>query len=420
MKTAIIAVSRDGLNIGKRLIALYPQAAIYAPPRLIAEDHLHDDSVVSAKIEQDVTVVFQEGDKCVKPFSSEENTRKNSLPLEEYVHKNSLPLEGGGSGWGCDVELTLHPLEGNFKAAIAGLFNKYKLMVFISAAAVAVRAIAPCLQGKEKDPAVVVINDQGRFAISLLSGHLGGANEETVKIAAHLGAQPVITTATDNRGVTAFDDLTRTLGWKIENLPDLKKISAALIEEREIYLYSKRTFHHPLSDNIKIVYNPEDLQSAVNGYVLISSHLDPLPDCPSFPHIILRPLSIAAGVGCRRGTPAGSIIKAVENTFTKARLSLSSLSCLATGEFKADEKGLNEAAALLGVPIKIFKRDEIAASLGDSPLSTFVEKQVGVGAVAEPCARLGSGGGPLLLEVQKDEGITVALAESPIYTAREG
>jgi len=366
------------------------------------EDEIPENSLLPEGREHEFSQPFEGGAEV------------NLLNVEGSEQENSLPLEGGGSEWGC----SLYPLSGNFTTAIAGLFNQYQLLIFISAAAVAVRAIAPCLQGKDNDPAVVVIDDQSRFAISLLSGHLGGANEATGKIAHFLGACPVVTSATDNRGVTAFDNLARILGWKLENLPDLKKISAALIEEREIYLYSEQPFYFPLAGTIRIVSNPAELQSAVNGYVLISSRLDPLPGQPPFPHIILRPLSIAAGVGCRRSISAAAIIRSVEGAFARAGLSLSSLSCLATGEFKAQEAGLIRAAAHFRVPLKIFMRGEIAAALGDSPQSAFVEKQVGVGAVAEPCARLGSGGGELLLEVQRGEGITVALSESPSYPTK--
>jgi len=90
------------------------------------------------------------------------------------------------------------------------------------------------------------------------------------------------------------------------------------------------------------------------------------------------------------------------------------LSCLASGEFKADEAGLIEAAKQLGVPLEIFKRNEISSALGNSATSDFVEEQVGVGAVAEPCARLGSGGGEIVLPVQRGSGITIALAEAKI------
>jgi len=425
VKMAIIAVSREGLNVAKRLLDLYPQAAIYTPPRLLAfEGKEQENSLLHEGTDPDC-LFYPDSKYNMNSFHIEDEIPENSLPLvgrehensspfEMKEHENSLPLEGGGAGWGC----ALHPLSGNFTTAIAGLFNDYQLLVFISAAAVAVRVIAPCLQGKDKDPAVVVIDDQSRFAISLLSGHLGGANEVAEKIAHFLGACPVVTTATDNHDVTAFDNLARILGWKLENLPDLKKISAALLEEREIYLYSERPFHYPLSGTIRIVSNPAKLQSAVNGYVLISSRLDPLPGQPPFPHIILRPPSIAAGVGCRRGISAAAIIRVVEGAFAKAGLSISSLSCLATGEFKAQEAGLIRAATHFKVPLRIFTGTEIEQQIGNSTTSEFVKKQVGVGAVAEPCARLGSGGGELLLEVQRGEGITVALAESPSYLTK--
>jgi cobalt-precorrin 5A hydrolase len=369
VKTAIIAVSKRGIEQAGKLKELYPPAQIYVPARFLSP----------------------------------------------------LPLEGGGAGWECCPESApanttapqgLTPLSGSFSEAVTGLFENHRLLIFITATAVAVRAIAPCLKSKAKDPAVIVIDEQANFAISLLSGHLGGANEETEKIARFLGAQPVITTATDNQGITAFDDLARKLGWQIDNLPDLKKISAALLEEREILLYSDHPFTLPLKGNIKIAGNPEQLKDAVNGYVLVSSQQVPLDFLPGYPHITLRPRVIAAGMGCRRGIPAEAIIKAVESAFSEAGLSIASLACLASGEFKADEEGLIETAKHFGVELKIFTREAITANLGDSQLSDFVQDQVGVGAVAEPCARLGSNGGELVLPTIRNNGITIALAHT--------
>jgi cobalt-precorrin 5A hydrolase len=425
MKTAIIAVSRDGLKIGKRLLDLYPQASIYVPPRLLdgAEQLAHRPGTTKEQAGQ--SLISPEGIKPSNYLSSERTTQENlllfegraqenSLPLSGKAEGDSLPLEGGGAGWGCP----LHPLPGGFKTAIAGLFNQYQLLIFISATAVAVRAIAPCLQGKDKDPAVVVIDDQGHFVISLLSGHLGGANEFTDEIAGHLGSQAVVTTATDGRGITAFDDLARKLGWHIENLPDLKKISAALLEDREIVLYSRQQFAPALEGNIYVTESIEDLARAEHGAVIVDNRLASPPVPKGAPVITLRPRNVAAGVGCRRGIPAEAIISAVEKAFAEAGIALQSISCLASGEFKADEPGLIDAARHFAVPLKIFTREELIAAIGDSATSTFVEEQVGVGAVAEPCARLGSGGGPLLLEIQRGEGITVALAESHSYSSK--
>jgi cobalt-precorrin 5A hydrolase len=345
--TAIIAVSRDGLKIGKRLLDLYPQASIYAPPRLL------------------------------------DGAEQLALPLPE-----------------------------KFSSAIATIFNQYQLLIFISATAVAVRAIAPCLQGKDKDPAVVVIDDQSRFVISLLSGHLGGANEFTDEIAGHLGSQAVITTATDGRGITAFDSLARKQGWHIENLPALKQISAALLEGREIVLYSRQHFAPVLEGYIYVTESIEDLTRAEHGVVIFDNRLALPPVPKGVPVITLRPRNVAAGIGCRRGIPAEAIISAVEEAFAAAGIALQSLSCLASGEFKADEAGLIDAARHFAVPLKIFSREEIIPAVGDSSTSAFVEEQVGVGAVAEPCARLGSQGGRIIFPLKRNNGTTIALAEA--------
>lgn len=350
MKTAIIAVSRAGLLVAASLKNLYPGAHLYAPPRLIKK----------------------ESDE-IRPLAA----------------------------------------QGKLQEALAPLFFGYELLVFISATQIAVRLVAPFLQGKDRDPAVVVVDDQGHFAISLLSGHLGGANEETKKIAALLSAQAVITTATDSRNITAFDTLARKFGWQIENLKELKKISAALLEDKEVFVYSERPFCYEFLGRIKTVDWGQVPHEDLGGCVFITSLLDPAPaqEPCLVPKLLLRPRSVVAGMGCRKGVPAEKIISIIEQGFKKADRSLKSLLCLATGEFKAGEKGLLEAARHFAVPLKIYSVKQIAANLKDSVCSDFVKQQVGVGAVAEPCARLGSGGGDLVLPKQKEAGVTLALAE---------
>jgi len=352
MKPAIIALSAVGIKQAERLRQVYWQADIFFPPRLAT----------------------------------------------------AAESEAG----------SLQPFKNDFFAEVAGIFCAYREIIFISAVAVAVRAIAPCLASKAKDPAVVVVDEKGQFAISLLSGHLGGANELTGMIAGCLGATAVITTATDGRGLPAFDDLARKWGWTIENLPDLKKISAALLEGLEIVLYSRQPFDLPLEGNIYRTTQSEELSRVQNGAVLISNRTGQLPVPGGAPQITLRPRNVAAGLGCRRGTPAEEIIEAVRSAFFNAGLALESLSCLSSGEFKADEAGLIEAARYFDVPFKTFKRAEIQAAMGESPGSAFVEEQVGVGAVAEPCAVLGSGGGEIVFPVRCGGGITVSLAEGKL------
>jgi cobalt-precorrin 5A hydrolase len=310
--------------------------------------------------------------------------------------------------------------QGNFASTVARAFQSYEGLVFFSAVAVAVRAVAPHLVSKAVDPAVVVVDEGGRFAISLLAGHLGGANQLAVKVARCLGACPVVTTASDRRGLPAFDALARRWGWGLENLPALKHISAAQLEGREIYLYCPQELDLPLRGNIKVVKCLEGLAGAKNGAVLISNRRDILLTSRLFvpqrlPSVILRPRNVAAGVGCRKGTPVEKIVAALDNALEKAGLARESLGCLATGVFKAREEGLVQAAQHFGVPFRCYSREEILSFLKDCHTSKFVQEQVGVGAVAEPCARLGSGGGPVVLPCQRGNGITVSLAEGSIF-----
>ena len=392
MRVAVIVVSKRGLDLAGELLKLYPGADIYVPQRFLRGD-------------------ADSGEKCAGSEFKDSQAAGDQFP----GRTNNVDQFDGDIGKAGN-SLKLLPLEGGFTGALGRIFQQYEALIFISAVAVAVRGIAPSLRGKAEDPAVIVVDEGGRYVISLLSGHLGGANQLAGDIAGHLGAEPVVTTATDRQGLSAFDDLARKYDWQIENLPDMKKVSAALLEGREIYLYSSRPldplFKQEMKGNICFTEEAEGLARAEGGAVLVTNSLK-LPELPpGLPYITLRPRNAAAGVGCRSGVPAEDIIAAVKAAFNQAGLSLAGLSCLATGEFKADEAGLIEAAKQLGVLLKIFNREEITSALKDSATSEFVEEQVGVGAVAEPSARLGSGGGEIVLPVQRGSGITVSLAEA--------
>ena len=439
MKAAVISVSRAGIRQAEKLAGLFEGADIYVPPRLLSEPGRAAGEV--AEPDAEPGDAFKKGceEDCHQgPAQSGLTTASQE---GNYHGKKPLPGENRGEDKFRRARgVALRPLERGLYSGVAEIFRSYPALIFISAAAVAVRAIAPCLEGKDRDPAVVVVDEGGRFAISLLSGHLGGGNELTEKIAALLGAQAVITTATDARGLPAFDDLARKWGWAIENLSDLKHISAALLEGREVILYSRQApgdavqgERSPVGSleeilagepagNIWITEKPEELSRARHGAVIIDNRLEKWPVPGGVPRIILRPKNVAVGVGCRKGVPAEEIIRAVEHAFREAGLSLESLNCLASGEFKAAEEGLIEAARSLGVPLKIFRQKEIAAALKEEALegtrrSSFVEEQVGVGAVAEPCAVLASGRRQTALPSKRGNGIIVALAEGPVFAA---
>ncbi len=407
MKTAIIALSKIGLEKAQVLCSCFPGADIYAPERLAAPGEGAGMAGGSGAANEPIETAGGKPEKTDRSGDSE--------VIEGGSNFRSSCEKSASSLLSCSVGVPVLPLKNGFAAAAAGIFESYNAIIFISAVAVAVRGIAPCLAGKAKDPAVVVIDEGGRYAISLLSGHLGGANDLAAEAARCLGAEAVITTATDGRGLPAFDNLARKWGWGLEYLPALKHISAALLEGREIVLYSCRPFTRHLEGRIYCTERAEDLSRARHGAVLVTNRLEPLPLPAGVPQVILRPRNLAVGVGCRRGIAANEIVRAVKEAFAGAGLAEESISCLATGEFKEKEEGLIEAARFFGVPLKIFTREEIRAAVGSSATSEFVQKQVGVGAVAEPCAVLGSGGGPIVLPVRRHGGITIALAEGELF-----
>lgn len=322
------------------------------------------------------------------------------------------------------------------------IFSSYKALIFVTAVGIAVRSIAPYLRDKKKDPAVVAVDDTAFFVVSLLSGHSGGANDLAAEIAAYLGAIPVITTSTDRHNLLAFDLLARRRSWLLEHGEDLKKISAAQVKGKELLLYLEENIAASLPGNYAVARSagefyrllgfsgeetpPEaaasprcraDLSPAGErwqGVVLMGSSLS-LPAVPEgLPYIILRPRSITAGIGCRRGVKAEEILQALENAFSRCGRRPESLKSMATISAKEEEEGLLEAARALGVPLHFFAPEQIRRVEHLFGASAFVEKRVGVGSVAEPCAYLGSAGGKLILKKTVYPGITVALGEASL------
>ena len=305
--------------------------------------------------------------------------------------------------------------EGDLQALIGSIFDKYDGLVFIASTGIAVRMIAPYLKSKKTDPAVVVADDTGRFVISLLSGHLGGANDLAENIAAKLNAVPVITTSTDRHGITAFDTIARRRGWAIENLSDLKHISSAQIEGREITVFCDDNISFKMAGYYSKVDNVAEALKKRNSIVFITGKSGIFPLETNIPYIILRPRSICAGVGCRRDTPAEKVHEALLDAFAKAGRDIKTLCSIATVDVKSDEKGIIDTAKALEVHLNIYDRDKLKVVEHLFESSSFVNQQIGVGSVAEPCAYLGSSKGRIILGKTAYGGITVSLAEAYIH-----
>lgn len=295
--------------------------------------------------------------------------------------------------------------------AAAKAFSVYSGLIFVAATGIVVRSIGPLLRGKDRDPAVVVLDQTGRFAISLLSGHLGGANELAAEIGRLIGAQPVITTATDTAGLTAVDVLAARRDMTIANLPALRAVNMALLEGRPLQVLDTED-RLGLRADPPPGYRPiflealEQWQAGLPG-LFVTWHQGAPPDPATC--LLLHPRVLIAGLGCHRGTPASEILQLLESIFREHRLSFSSIACLCSTSKRAQEKGLAEAALALNVPFECLDHQEFGLVQVPHP-SDMVKKHLGVDSVCEAAALIRSGNGRLLVPKTKGRRATAAVA----------
>lgn len=299
------------------------------------------------------------------------------------------------------------------KSLIATLWKEYDGLVLIMATGIVVRMIAPLLESKSSDPAVLVMDDAGRHAISFLSGHLGGGNDLAERCALASGAIPVITTATDVNDLPSFDMLAKEQGWDIDDISRVKLLNTLLLDGEEIAVVDPTGRAQAwLNGRGSISFyenSAEASQSSAHGMVIVTNQLSP-PFTPK-KTLILRPRNLVLGIGCNRGTPADEIEEFVLLHLTQQSLSPKSICCIASVAAKRDEVGLVDFAARLGVPLRCFENDELNRVAFPSPPSEHALAAVGVYGVAEPAAILASGGGQLLLHKVKSANVTLAIAE---------
>lgn len=314
----------------------------------------------------------------------------------------------------------------SLKELMASTFSRRQGHIFIGAAGIAVRAVAPHLTSKTRDPAVVVIDQQARHVVSLLSGHAGGANQLALQIAALCGARPVVSTATDLEGLPAIDLLAAEHGMGIANFGMVKKISAALLRGEKPLFWAPEPSLAALRPSLgdcfetKPLHRGEDEYDALTEAAKSAGRLAVIVSEYSLPSILLEsclllhPRSLCAGVGCKKGAAAEAIVALIQSLFAERRLSLDSLACLASIEAKADEPGLLQAAATLGVPLSFFDKAALALYPAQTPSPKAFEV-FGVAGVCEPAAlaaaeKLSGAPGELLSPKRKGEAVTLALA----------
>jgi len=295
---------------------------------------------------------------------------------------------------------TLLPKVKKVSAAIAENWQHFDGFIFIMAAGIVVRAIASLVQHKHHDPCVVVMDEKGRYVISLLSGHLGGGNQLARRLASLTGGQAVITTASDTLGLVPLDIWARKQKLHIANQKKLTAASSRLVNRGSLKLYA----------DIEIDNLPSGLIEAARWEEadIIVSHKDIYPEDT----ILFRPHNLVIGVGCNRHTPEIEFEESLKELLNECRLSRSSIRNLASIDKKNNEIGLLEFSYNNRWNIDFFNKDSIN-ELKNIEISYAALKAVGAIGVAEPTALLSARSDLLLSRKRKWKNITMAIAQAP-------
>ena len=294
-------------------------------------------------------------------------------------------------------------------AFVAEQFSLCQGLLWIGAVGIAVRLIAPHLRSKGSDPAVVVIDEQGRFAISLLSGHIGGGNRLTLRLAALLGAQPVITTATDLNRLFAVDLWASDHDCAISDLGKIKEVSGALLRGEPVGLESDFPIAGPLPEGLTLQKCPA-VGIRLSFY---QKDRDPFENT-----LWLVPKILTLGVGCRRDIPPDQFRVFIDGLLDKEKISPLAIRQVASISLKAQEPCILAYCQSRGLPFLSFSPEELMEVPGDFSSSSFVQKTTGADNVCERSAMAASGKqlqkpafpSRLLVPKQAGQGITAAIA----------
>ena len=344
-KVSVLAITKNGINIGTKLKEIYPDWRVFAP------------------------VKFNDGKKGVLWYS--ENTSDKVVEL--------------------------------FK-------NNDALICLFSLGAV-IRLIAPVLKDKKTDPAIIVIDDKTNFVISVLSGHIGGANELTEKIAEKLNAIPVITTAADVNKTIAVDLVGRDFGWKIDDDSTITKVSAYMVNEEKIGVYQdvgEKNWYKTLPKNVEIFSSIDELKNSHSkGFLIITDKIidgDFLKES-----VVYRPPSLIVGVGLHWDTTKETIRQGIDSCMKKFNLSQKSIAKLVSIKKPQDVKGLIDLGRQMGIPVEYVDREDLAEISAPNPSET-VKAFEGTSSVSEAAA-IKVSGGKLIVEKQKfPPNLTIAVA----------
>ncbi len=346
----------------------------------------------------------------------------------------------GSEFWVSEKQKPLAPdADGSFAAIkdfSVGAWGAYDGLVYLVSLGAVVRTVAPLLKSKDEDPAVVVVDDAARFAISVLSGHVGGANALTERVAAALGAQAVVTTASDARATLSVDILGRELGWTLEDKANVTAASAAVVNERPVALVQEcgspdwwtrpgpRPAHLRVFGSIAEARAAESADAPFEAWLVVSDRSNERlrSDLGAAwgRTVLYRPRTLCLGMGCDAGADADEAWGLVQASLAEAGLSPRCVATVASIDLKAGEAALADLAQRLGAGSVFYSRDQLNAKGVRSPANPVVEKYTGAVGVCEPAAMLAAGAETLVLAKRKSRCVTLAVARREDFAPASG
>ena len=298
----------------------------------------------------------------------------------------------------------------SIKELTSNLFTNYRNIIMVMSCGVAVRTIAPYIDDKTHDPAVVVLDDSGKYSISLLSGHIGGANKLAIDVARAIGAEPIVTTSSDNHGIEAVDMLAKRLGLCISSMEDAKILTAIMLNGGRVAVICDCDELKESIKDYKLTSWGEFENEDLDGIIYIGNMFR-LPKKLNMPFVKLIMKNIVIGAGCKRGISAEVLESAVDDILDKNNIDKLSVRSIATVEIKGDEEALCSLAEKRGWKLDLISLKEIKKVQHLFPKSEFVEKTLGVGAVCEPSAYIASNMGRCISHKIIASGSTLCIYE---------
>ena len=354
-------------------------------------------------------------DKKIAILSITNNGRELALKIKESMKNVDVFFIKKDTDYKNDEVIVVNQ---GLKEFIPQVFDKYDYLVFIMATGIVVRTIAPLIISKFSDPAILVMDEKGNNIISLLSGHMGGANEMTLYMSDLINSHPVITTATDVNKKSSLDMIAKKLNGHIDDFRDnVLKINSMLVNNEEVHLYIDGnykinhqgfTLYDEKTDldkvrNLVVVTNKKDINKMLN------KNIENLNE----KIIKVTPKDIVIGVGCKKNTDSKHMKNSLIKFLAEYNIDINAVKEIGSIEIKKDEKAIIDLAKFLDVKFKTFSVEEISKVDYLYEKSDWVKKNVGVYSVSDPVAHLLSEG-RVIINKQKYDGITFSIGRIDI------